>query len=376
MKRTGNFCVVLLAAVFALISCEKKETGRGAATNRDLSSHPIYSKYIYGKSSNVIDVGVQPLWIPANMIVETMGRDMVMRDAMTRLGKTIRFHAFLKGADVNYFLKRGDLEAGVGGDMPALSAAASVGARIVTLMQQGFCSIVARKRLLLGELRGKRIAYAFGSNAHYALLQALADAGLSEEDVKLVPMDVDQMPDALGRGAVMAMSAWEPAITIALARVAGAAVIHRSLSSGYLYFAPKFYRDQPETARQIIASELRALRWLRQEEQNLLKASRWAQRSGYKLSGQAPALAARQYFALARADLKGITSSPFMPRRDLEPGGRLFREFIFLKGLGLNRPDPGWSKVKECFDLSAVETISSDIIRYKLNSFRYRDHVR
>lgn len=372
----GSCALAIVAVALAFTSCGKKRTSNGAAIVRDLSAHPIYSKYSFGKGHDIIDVGVQPLWIPTSMIAETMSRDVVMRDAMAQRGLTIRFHSFLKGSDVNYFLLRGDLEVGVGGDMPALSAAAAASVRIVALMQQGFCSIVARKRMLLSELRGKRIGYAFGSNAHYALLQTLADAGLTEKDVRLVPMDVNQMPGALGRKAIAALAAWEPTPTIALARVEGSVVIHRSLSSGYLYFARGFYDHRPEAVRHIIASELRALRWLRREEQNLLRASQWAQVSGRSLSGQAPTLTEQQHLTLARADLVGITSTPFMPRLDLEAGGRLFQEFIFLKRLGKTPAGSSWSQVKGCFDLSIIESIVSSASRYKLDSFKYLDHER
>jgi len=110
------------------------------------------------------------------------------------------------------------IKVGIGGDMPTLSAAANFGVHVVALAQQGFCSIVAREEMLMKELRAKRIAYAFGSNAHYALLQSLASAGLREEDVRLIPLDVTEMPSALAEGAIDAFSAWEPTPTIALAK--------------------------------------------------------------------------------------------------------------------------------------------------------------
>ena len=59
---------------------------------------------------------------------------------------------------------------------------------------------MAREFILVMELRGKRIAYAFGSDSHYCLLDAPANADLSERGAHLIPLDVNQMLDALVAG--------------------------------------------------------------------------------------------------------------------------------------------------------------------------------
>ena len=221
-RRMALVALVCLAAVMVVLLVKPWFMSRGgggpvpAASVPDLSDHPVYRDYHFGKADHVIDFGTQPVWLPTCMISETMRRDVLLKKALAEQGLEIQFHSFLKGADVNYFLARGDLEVGIGGDMPALSAAANSGVHIVALTQQGFCSIVAREDMLMKELRGKRIAYAFGSNAHYALLQSLASAGLRERDVRLIPLDVTEMPDALADGTINAFSAWEPTPTIAL----------------------------------------------------------------------------------------------------------------------------------------------------------------
>jgi len=85
---------------------------------------------------------------------------------------------------VNFFLGRGDIDAGIGGDMPTLTAATNLDIVIPVMIQRGFISIVSNRQMLVEQLKGKRIGYAFGSNAHYALLKTLATAGLNENDVK------------------------------------------------------------------------------------------------------------------------------------------------------------------------------------------------
>ncbi len=238
--------LVLLMAVAVPRSGDNAEAP--SVSVPDLSDHPIYSKYQFSEEDNVVEIGIQPLWVPTCIVAEAMRRDAVLQEALAQEGLEIRFHPFLKGADVNFFLRRGDLEAGIGGDMPALTAAASFDVLVAGLMQHGFCAVVAGRHMPMEGLRGKRIAYAFGSNAHYALLQALSSAGLEEADVRLIPLEVDQMPDALADGSIDAFSAWEPTPTIALTRFRNQVVIHRSLSSGYLYFSRSLAESRPKAS--------------------------------------------------------------------------------------------------------------------------------
>lgn len=89
-------------------------------------------------------------------------------EALAGEGLEIRFFPFFKGADVNFFLGRGDLEGGIGGDMPAITAAANFGVVVSSTAQQGFCSMVARKHMLTDELRGRRTGYSDTMNAEKA----------------------------------------------------------------------------------------------------------------------------------------------------------------------------------------------------------------
>ncbi len=89
------------------------------ASAPDLLDHPIYSRYDFGRADNVIDVGYQPLGVPIGAVSQALMRDAVLKSALAEEGLEIRFHSFLKGADVNFFLKRGDLELALGEDRPA-----------------------------------------------------------------------------------------------------------------------------------------------------------------------------------------------------------------------------------------------------------------
>lgn len=344
-----------------------------AISSPDLSSDPVYSRYKFGRDDSVIDIGVQPIWIPTNIITETMKRDRTLTAALASEGLTVRFHDFRKGADVNFFLARGDLEVDVGGDMPALSAAAKGDVLVAAVIQRGVCSVVAGRHMLTTDLAGLRIAYPFGSVSHCRLLRLISSADLKESDVNLVAMDVSAMPDALEQGRVDAFAAWEPTPIIALKQCENAVTIHKSLSSGYLYFSRSFARKRPGVLRQIVAAQIRAMRWLRSNRDNLRKGSRWAARGGDALAGRTLGLSEAEYVNLARRDILGLTSYPEITARELAHAGPLDRELDFLKNASQIPANVKWEDLKACFDTSIVNEIVQNERKYKLNVFDYAD---
>ncbi len=365
----------LAAGVILLISTTFLKTGKAEKysefTTPDLSIHPTYSNYKFNKAEDIINLGVQPIYSPTGLISETMKRDTTLHDALSGLGMKVRFYAFLKGDDVNYFLRRGDIDAGISGDMPVITAAATMDVLAPALIQQGFTSVIANRPMLIRELRGKNIGYAFGSNAHYALLKALASGGLNETQVNLIPIEVTKMQEALATGKIEAFSAWEPTSTITLTKYPESVIIHRYLSSGYIYFKKTFSDKHPEVVRQIIAAEIRALRWMQSNRQNLLQASEWALQAGEDLTNHKLELSAAQNASVAENDILGLTSPPIIPQNDLRQNGPLHMEFEFLKTLGKIPASTNWEKVHNSFDLQTIIDVLANSKKYKLNEFSY-----
>ena len=152
--------VLLVLGVVGVVLCKKcgSEHERmithwcKTTSDSDIPCHHAYDDYEYSMEDSVFDFGVQPLWIPTNLIVETMKRDELLDAALTKLGTRIRYHDYLKGNDANTYLERGQLEGVIGGDMPALRAAARSATSIVSLMQIGFTSVVANRLMLMEDL--------------------------------------------------------------------------------------------------------------------------------------------------------------------------------------------------------------------------------
>jgi NitT/TauT family transport system substrate-binding protein len=86
--------------------------------------------------------------------------------------------------------------------------------RVILTVAEYAYHIVASKAAGIrtaADLRGRRIATAPDTSAHFYLVKTLQRAGLAEEDVTVLAMPPSDMPEALARGTVDAVSIWEPA---------------------------------------------------------------------------------------------------------------------------------------------------------------------
>lgn len=85
--------------------------------------------------------------------------------------------------------------------------------RIILTVAECSYRIVGRRSAGIAraaDLRGKRIATIAYTSAHYYLVKVLRTAGVSEDDVRVIDMTIEDMSQALLRGELDAISIWEP----------------------------------------------------------------------------------------------------------------------------------------------------------------------
>lgn len=373
-KRNVTVGIVILSLiVLASVMLERKADRKSgpASAPANLARHPVYSAYRFEKDENIVHFGIQPLWIFEGNVSELMRRDGILRDKLRELGLVMRFYAFLKGEDVNFYIRRGDLQAGMLGDMPTLIIASDMGVTIPALVDRGFNSIVANRFILVRDLKGLRIAYPPGSFSHHALLEELLSEGLSERQVNLVPMDVTKIPRAFQEGNIDAFAAWEPTVSIALKARPTGAVIHRSLYLGFMVFARRFAESHPEAVREILASEIRAIRWMRSNGQNVRQSSEWAIQAGNVFTKEKAAMSPDQFVRII-TESHDLSMVPVIPEEDLQENGHLRREFVFLKALGRIPQTKEWREVESQFDREVMKEVLAHGRKYRLNEFDYR----
>ncbi|MBI2354962.1 MAG: NrtA/SsuA/CpmA family ABC transporter substrate-binding protein [Deltaproteobacteria bacterium] len=364
------FTAVLLLLALSTPAAPSTATSPGKPDD-DLSRHPLYSRYDFGNTSGVINFGTQPLAVPIGVIGEVMQRDRILTEELGKIGLEIRFHPFLKGDDINFFLRRGRIDAAMGGDMPTIVTASSFDILVTALAKQGYSSIVTRGHFTIRGLKGKRIGYPPVSNAHYALLAALESAGLKESEVRMVPMEVSEVVEAFTSGRIDAFAAWEPISSVALKRIHDAAAIYRYLNSSYLYFGRSLLDRHPEAASLIVASMVRALGWMKGKQDHLLLAGEWTLAAGKRLRGKPVPLSASEIALLTMKDILSITSSPIIPERDLAANGAIRKKFDFLKVRGQISTEASWERLLQSFDRATIAKVLANPKRYRLNSFDY-----
>lgn len=339
----------------------------------DLTNNALYKTYDFSSDEKVIDFGEQPLWSPTSLITTLMKRDRVFQQQLAEIGYKIKMHPFFKGDDLNYFFNSGYLEAGVVGDAPALKVATSGNAKFVSMVQKGFLSLVSRDILEVQDLKAKRIAYPFGSNAHYYLLHLLQDNNIKIKDISLIPMDVIVMSNALANKQIDAFVAWEPTPTIALTEHPTFKITNRSKSYGFLYVNKDLFLNHQEVVKILIAAELRALNWIREDEENLLQTSKWAIDSGLRLDPKLSAINPSQLAEIAQEDLPGIyiQEYPTIDPQLLEKDGELYNEFIYLQELNLIPKGIKWEEDSNSFDLKIIKDVVNNIDKYLLFRYKY-----
>jgi sulfonate transport system substrate-binding protein len=115
----------------------------------------------------------------------------------------------------------------------------------------------------VAELKGKRVAVTRGTDPHIFLVRALADAGLTEKDVKLVLL---QHPDgrlALERGDVDAWAGLDPMMA-ATEVESGAVLFYRKPEAntwGILNVREEFAKENPEIVKRVLAAYEKARKW-------------------------------------------------------------------------------------------------------------------
>jgi len=116
----------------------------------------------------------------------------------------------------------------------------------------------------VADLEGKRVAATRGTDPYFFLLQALDDAGLSEDDVEVVHLQHPEGQSSLVQGNVDAWAGLDPHMAELELEHDGAELFFREPAYntyGFLNFLDEFIADHPEDARRVIDAYERGREW-------------------------------------------------------------------------------------------------------------------
>jgi len=185
------------------------------------------------------------------------------------MGIPVKWFRFDSGRDVNTAMAGGSLDFGNVG-LPPTTVGISAGMKYWGIFSANLLgaveAMVARKGIeSVKDLEGKTVVAPFGSTTHYLLLQAIKDAGLDKEKMKILDMSPSEALAAFIRGDIDAAYIWEPSLYRAVEK--GGKIILTSkemIDRGFptwdvIVVQPEFARKYPEIVIKFIKSELRAI---------------------------------------------------------------------------------------------------------------------
>ncbi len=125
------------------------------------------------------------------------------------------------------------------------------------------------------DLKGKKIAFQFGTEGHRFVLLYLQQNGLSADDVTLMNIPAQALPPALSRGDVDAVAVWPPHSTKAMDATEGAKLLTTSQGVSAVYgvviMRKDFVDSNPESAGKLLRALLRADTFIKENPERTLE---------------------------------------------------------------------------------------------------------
>ena len=313
-----------------------------------------------------------PMAVPVAPLGEVMRRDLILQQNLAKQGFKINFLTLAKGKDAVELIRQQKLDGVSFSDLPTVETITTGDMQVLGFVKQSFSAVVAPSATQVKDLRKKRIGTVPGSTSHYALLHALQAAGIKEQEVTLVAMEAIDLIDALATGKVDAVAGWEPTPTAILSKYPGRfSLIHRQISYSYFLLSPELLHRQPAVAREISAALLRAIRWLKKSETNLIMASNWTLASMAKLTGKTPQLTAGEIAQLTINDLLSVPGAPLLRATEGDANSPLARLFHFMKNQGQLPATADWNRARDNINHTLLKEISGQPTKYRLQTFSY-----
>jgi sulfonate transport system substrate-binding protein len=170
-------------------------------------------------------------------------------------GATVEWTEFPAGPPLLEALNTGSVDLGSTGQTPPIFAQAAGTSLVYVASTPGSSTgqalLVPRDSPIkaVSDLKGKKVAFAKGSSAHYFIIRVLQEAGLEYKDIQPVFLNPPDARPAFDGGSVDAWVIWEPYLTIAL-KATGARVLHDgtslSPSRGYYLASRSFVEQHPD----------------------------------------------------------------------------------------------------------------------------------
>jgi sulfonate transport system substrate-binding protein len=227
-------------------------------TGRSLAADPDRLRIGFQKSSTLM------------ILLKSRG---ILEKALEPLKVQVSWHEFTSGLPLLEALNVGaiDLSADVADAVPPFALAA--GARLTyyaieTPSPQAQAIVVRRDSPItsVADLKGQKVAFAKGAGAHYLLLEALAQAGLTIKDIEPAYLTPADGRAAFENGSVAAWVIWDPFLAAVQRQSAARLLLDGARLASYrrFYLAATPYAQRRNDVLAVVYSELqRAGEWVK-----------------------------------------------------------------------------------------------------------------
>ncbi len=217
-----------------------------------------------------------PLYSPINAAYELGYFD----EEFDAIGASYTWTEFASGPLVNEAVAAGEGDVGFMADLPAIIARSSgQDIQVVSGVSTGERSLAVLVKAdsdidSIEKLKGKKIAYAFGSYAQHLLSLVLDQAGLTFDDVESINLGAADSPAALANGDVDAIVIWEQFITKLTEEGTAKVLIDGTgikKSNMVLYAVKDFAEQNPELIEAFIKATDRGAQYIKENPEEAAK---------------------------------------------------------------------------------------------------------
>lgn len=233
-----TYFITILSAIFIFIAGCSSTT---SSTNSKDSNKEL-----------TVNIGIQQNLTPL-LLAKEKGW---FEEEFAKVGVNVKWTVFQSGPPHFEAMTANRLDFGAVGNSPVISAqGADIPFTEIALTQDGTKAnaILVQKDSpikSLEDLKGKKVGVAKGSSGFDLLNKAMAQAGLTPDDIELIQLQPDEALPAFESGAIDAWSIWEPFISLQVlnhnARVLADGESLNLYSPGFVIARTDFIKEHPE----------------------------------------------------------------------------------------------------------------------------------
>ncbi|MBD3886197.1 sulfonate ABC transporter substrate-binding protein [Phormidium tenue FACHB-886] len=240
-----------------------------SACTSNTSSESTASPSPATATGTVVHIGYQKAATILN-ILKSRGE---LEKALTASGSSVEWTEFPAGPPMLEAMNAGSIDFGYTGEAPPIFAqAAGTPVRYVAYdpwSPQGEAIVVPKDSPIqtVADLKGKKLAFAKGSNTNYLAVKALESAGLKLTDVEIVHLAPADARAAFEGRNIDAWAIWDPYLSVAEEK-ADARIIKDAAglapNRGYYLAAQSFIEKSPDTLKTVLAEVTKISDWAKQ----------------------------------------------------------------------------------------------------------------